>query len=332
MIGMAERPHEHVEGASPTLRGHWAIMRVDHWAKNVFVLPGVVVAVALDRDGGLAVGAAEIILGLLATGLIASSNYVINEVLDAPQDRHHPVKRNRPVPAGQVSIPLAYVQWLVLMAAGLAVAALVRWPLVIVLAGLWLMGCVYNIRPVRSKDLPYIDVLSESINNPLRLLAGWYMVRSSGIVPGSLIMSYWMVGAYFMGIKRFAEYRRIGGASAPDYRRSFRYYTPGRLLNSVVFYGMAAMLFFGAFIILYRLEMILSFPLVAVVMAVYFSLGFQDDSPVQRPESLYRQAPLMVAVVICVAVMVLLLYVDIPALYDWVAPGYHWQALPASAR
>ena len=34
------------------------------------------------------------------------------------------------------------------------------------------MACVYNVPPVRSKDQPYVDVLSEAINNPLRLLAG----------------------------------------------------------------------------------------------------------------------------------------------------------------
>ena len=40
------------------------------------------------------------------------------------------------------------------------------------------MGCVYNIPPVRSKDLPYVDVLSEAINNPIRMLAGWFIVTS----------------------------------------------------------------------------------------------------------------------------------------------------------
>ena len=322
MAAMDEPPIDQPGRATPTLRGHLAILRVDHWVKNVFVLPGVAVALALVPvawDTWLVV---RIAVGLLATGLITSSNYVINEILDAPHDRKHPVKCRRPVPAGLVSVPLAYVQWVVLGAAGLVVAATVSWALVIVLAALWVMGCVYNVRPIRTKDLPYVDVLSESVNNPLRLLAGWYMVHAGGIVPGSLIMSYWMVGAYFMGIKRFAEYRHIGQAGAEGYRRSFRYYTPPRLLNSVVFYGMAAMLFFGAFIMRYRLEMILSFPLVAVVMVVYFALGFRDDSPVQRPETLYRQRELMFAVVACAVAMVVLLYVDVPALYERFAPAY----------
>jgi hypothetical protein len=49
------------------------------------------------------------------------------------------------------------------------------------------------------------------------------------------------------------------------------------------------MLFFGAFIVRYRLELILSFPLVAVIMAMYLHLSFRADWPVENPEKLYRE-------------------------------------------
>ena len=54
---------------------------------------------------------------------------------------------------------------------------------------------------------------------------------------------------------------------AAAYRKSFAYYTPERLLVSIMFYASAAMLFLGAFVMRYRLELILAFPLVALVMA-----------------------------------------------------------------
>src|SRR5271157_4868834 len=38
----------------PTFRGHIEIARVDEWVKNVFVLPGVVVALSVDRGRLLA--------------------------------------------------------------------------------------------------------------------------------------------------------------------------------------------------------------------------------------------------------------------------------------
>ena len=71
-------------------------------------------------------------LGMASVCLVASSNYVINEVLDAPSDRSHPVKRNRPVPSGQVSVPLAYVQWIALMVVGVGLGLQVSTPFAIV--------------------------------------------------------------------------------------------------------------------------------------------------------------------------------------------------------
>src|SRR5688572_29745580 len=64
------------------------------------------------------------------------------------------------------------------------------------------MECVYNIPPVRRKDLPYVDVLGEAVNNPLRMLAGRFIVTSVMVAPASLLLSYWMIGCYFMALER----------------------------------------------------------------------------------------------------------------------------------
>ena len=319
---MGADPANPVSHASlPTLWAHLQLDRFDHWVKNVFVLPGVVVALGLDPhpiDISLLL---RVGIGLVATGFIASSNYVLNELLDGRFDGLHPTKRNRPVPSGRVNIPLGYAQWLLMAILGLLLA----WPLgkafAATMASLWVMGCVYNIPPVRSKDLPYVDVLSEAINNPIRMLAGWFVVQPRAVAPGSLLLSYWMVGCYFMAIKRFSEYRMIGSPeSARSYRKSFAHYDERRLLVSITFYGSAAMLFLGAFIMRYRLELIFSFPFVALVMAVYLSVAFKDDSAAQAPEKLYREPRLMAAVVACAVVMTVLCFVDMPSLAHLFAP------------
>jgi len=300
----------------PSVRGHIKIARIDHWIKNVFVLPGIVVAISIDRSTVTNALPWHILIGLLSVCLVASSNYVLNELLDAAFDHEHPLKRDRPVPSGEVNIPLAYVEWIVLMVAGIGLGFIISISFGLTMLALWVMGCVYNIPPVRSKDLPYLDVLTESINNPLRMLAGWYITSTHVIPPASLLISYWMIGCYFMAIKRFAEYRDINdGARSAGYRKSFGYYNEQRLLVSIVFYASQAMLFFGAFIMRYRLELILTFPLIALVMAIYLSLAFNKDSAVQRPEGLYREPGLMSAVVACALIMLLLLFVDVPVLY-----------------
>ncbi len=310
-----------LQAKRPSLLGHFQIARLDHWVKNVFVLPGVAVALSVDREKLLSWSWSNFVVGMLAIGLIASSNYVINEILDAPFDLVHPTKRNRPVPAGRVSIAWGYVQWIALMIVGLLLGLHVSRQFTITLVGLWVMGCIYNIPPVRSKDMPYLDVLSEAINNPLRMLAGWYLTGTALIPPASLLLSYWMVGCYFMAIKRFAEFRDIDDPHrSACYRKSFGFYNERRLLVSIMFYGSQAMLFFGAFIMRYRIELVLAFPLVALVMAQYLSLAFKPDSAVQRPEGLYREPALMSAVVACTTVMVALLFVNFPVLHKIFSP------------
>jgi decaprenyl-phosphate phosphoribosyltransferase len=290
--------------------------------KNAFALPGVVVAWRATSGADLGWLGGRLALGALCLGLVASSNYVINELLDAPFDRQHPTKRTRPVPSGRVNVRWAYVQWLALGALGVGLGTLVSVHFVVVLAVLWGMGCVYNIPPARTKDLPFVDVLSEAVNNPLRLLAGWYLVTNQATPPLSMTLCYWMLGCYLMAIKRFAEYRDLDGPGvALRYRKSFGYYTEQRLLVSITFYGCLSMLAFGAFAGVYRRELLLAFPCVAFTMAIYLNLGFAPNSPAEHPEKLYREPVLMATVVISAALMVLLVLVDLPFVTDLFTPG-----------
>lgn len=115
----------------------------------------------------------------------------------------------------------------------MAIAQALGMPFALTAAVLLLMGIAYNVPPLRTKDRPYLDVLSESVNNPLRLLMGWFVVIPDQLPPYSLMLAYWMGGDFLMAMRRYSEYRRIGDpARAGAYRRSFRRYTEETLLLS----------------------------------------------------------------------------------------------------
>src|SRR3546814_7308816 len=80
-------------------------------------------------------------------------------------------------------------------------------------------GLAYNVPPLRTKDVPYLDVLSESVNNPLRLAIGWAMIDPGSLPPVSIIIAYWLGGAFLMGTKRMSEYREIVVAHGADLDR-----------------------------------------------------------------------------------------------------------------
>jgi 4-hydroxybenzoate polyprenyltransferase len=256
-------------------------------------------------------------LALAATCLVASSNYVLNELLDGPKDRLHPTKRHRPVPAGLIRPVWAYVEWLALGAAGVGLATLVNTNFAMAAVGLWVLGVSYNVPPVRTKEWPYLDVVSESANNAVRLFLGWFPLIADRVPPLSLVISYWMVGAFFMATKRYAEYRRIANPQvAAAYRGSFTYYTEERLLVSMLFYATTSALFAGIFMVRYHLELILFAPMAAGIFAWYLSIGMQADSPVQNPEKLYKQKGFFVYMCCTAILFVLLMFTSIPQLYD----------------
>ncbi len=297
------------------------IARFDHWFKNVFMLPGILVAIDVDHSLFSFDLIFNVLLALLAAGFIASSNYIINEILDAPKDRLHPVKKHRPVPSGQVNIKLGYVWWLLFFAIGMTLSSFLNSYFFYTALSLWIMGCIYNIPPIRSKEKPYLDVISESVNNPIRLLLGWYATGTTMVPPLSLIVAYWMIGAYFMAAKRFGEYRMINDKEvAQNYRSSFKYYNEERLTMSLVYYVSAFCLFFGIFLIRYKMELILSIPLVAGFTAWYFHLACKENSPVQHPEKLYLERGFVMYTMLTAVVMTGLLFADFPWLYELFAP------------
>lgn len=294
------------------------IARPDHWFKNVFMLPGLVFAFYDAPHTSLVALFPHLLLGVAAACLAASSNYTLNEVIDGPMDARHPVKKTRPVPSGKVNIPLAYAQWLAL---GI-LACVLGWQVNIwffsATVFLLVMGVLYNVPPIRLKDLPYFDVLSESINNPIRLFLGWHIINDQYAPTLSAILAYWMIGAFFMTVKRYAEYTHIlkkeGKQCAVEYRKSFRYYDEGRLILSMVYYASAFGLMAGIFLIRYKIELILSIPFIAGFIAVYMRLAFVEDSPAQYPEKLYTDVRLMAYSAFCFILILGLFFVDIPAL------------------
>src|SRR5580658_1907821 len=126
------------------VRAHLAITRLDHSIKNLFVLPGVIVPLSVDPSLRTWHLLPQLILAFIAITLVACSNYVINEVLDAPFDRLHPVKRNRPAARGVVNTGIAYAQWLLMMVAGVGIGLLVSHMFAVMALSLWIMGCLYN--------------------------------------------------------------------------------------------------------------------------------------------------------------------------------------------
>jgi len=106
-------------------------LRPYQWTKNALVFAALVFAQELGDPGKVALATVAFVVFCLASSAI----YIFNDIADRERDRHHPEKRDRPIAAGRVSVPLAATVATSLAAAALAGAWSVNERLAAVIAG-----------------------------------------------------------------------------------------------------------------------------------------------------------------------------------------------------
>lgn len=172
-------------------------LRLHQWLKNLLIF---VPLFAAHRHGqaGLLVTA---LLAFVGFGLCASAIYVVNDLLDLPDDRRHPTKRRRPFAAGHLGILQGMVVAPLLLLAAFTLA-LLKLPLLytLTLAGYAVLTTVYSFWLKRKM---VIDVITLAVLYTLRIVAG--------AVALDIPLSFWLLAfSMFMFlslalVKRYAE-------------------------------------------------------------------------------------------------------------------------------
>jgi hypothetical protein len=157
-------------------------------------------------------------------------------------------------------------------------------------------------------------------------MIGWAMVDSASLPPLSIILAYWLGGAFLMAAKRYSEYREITGSHGRDllvrYRASFAGYSEVSLNASCFIYGLLSTFFLGVFLIKYRVEYLLLMPAVIILFGYYLVIAMRPNSSAQNPEKLFRDFKLLWLTALLSVLFILATLVDIPALSAFSSQRY----------
>lgn len=196
-----------------TVRHLLALLRPEHWVKNLFLfIPAFFAARLFDP-----IILTDALLGFLAFSLIASSVYVLNDLIDAPQDRHHPDKQNRPIASGVIGRSQAIVILTVLLIAGSVLAAFLQIQLLFIVLLYFIINVAYSFS---LKHIALIDVSLIGLGFLLRVFAG-------GVVTGVAVSQWLIVLTFLLALilglaKRRGEYVIMTGGHS--FRKSLEGY------------------------------------------------------------------------------------------------------------
>lgn len=180
-------------------------LRPHQWAKNALIFVPLLASHQITDVAKLLDG----LIAFILFGLCASSVYLLNDLLDVQDDRHHPTKRFRPLASGALSIKTGVILFPFLLAVSF-IGAYLLLPLNFV----WALAAYYVLTVLYSfslKRVVVVDVIVLAVLYTMRMIAGTFAFEVS--------LTFWML-AFSMFIflslalvKRYtelAEARSIG--------------------------------------------------------------------------------------------------------------------------
>jgi len=171
-----------VAGIAPVLRifedrkrglvDHLKPLRTQHWLKNILIFVPLFAAHRFYEVDLLG----KVLLALLAFACVTSGGYLLNDLLDLPDDRHHPHKRFRSFAAADLPLSYGLVMIVALLGIGCLVGLMVSQLFFLTLSVYFALTLTYSLYV---KKVVLLDVI---------VLAGLYSVR---ILAGSAAIAIW---------------------------------------------------------------------------------------------------------------------------------------------
>ncbi len=201
------------------LRGIVRSLRPHQWIKNVLVFAAPVAAGVIDQENILR----DTLLAFVAFCAAASGTYLLNDSSDVESDRQHPTKRNRPIAAGIVPVPVAVVLGIVLIVGALGLGFAVDRNLGITLLAYLALTTSYTFW---LKQVPIYDIVAVAAGFVLRAVAG---ATATGVPISEWFFIVTSFGALFMVSGKREGERNLLQGEAASVRATLGVYTANYL-------------------------------------------------------------------------------------------------------
>jgi len=282
------------------------LIRPTQWIKNGVVLAGLIFA-------GEATSASQDVLALqalIAFCFLSSSVYVLNDIVDRKRDSLHPLKKNRPIASGAISIATATVMGLVLVVAGFLLAVSINQNFVVTAACYLILNLLYT---TWLKNIVILDVMT--------IAAGFVLRVGAGALAVSVDISAWLlistfVLALFLGLGKRRHELIVLEKEASAHRKILEKYSPyllDQLIGVVTASTVITYLFYTLSVEvsakLGTKYLFVTVPFVIYGIFRYLYLVHKEEKGGSPTRLLLTDLPLLVDVLLWLASAILILYI-----------------------
>ena len=191
-------------------------LRPKQWIKNLFILAALI----FDRQLTNSSAASRTVSGVVIFCMLSSAVYLFNDIFDKDADAVHPIKKDRPIASGRISIPIAAGVGVLLAVIAILWASQLSTSFMLICAAYLVTNLLYS---KWLKHIPIIDVMIIASGFVLRVAAGVTLIEVERFSPWLYVVTTLL--ALFIGFgKRRAELTLLS-TNANNHRAVFEGYS-----------------------------------------------------------------------------------------------------------
>ena len=293
------------QGPRPVLLNLLISLRPGQWTKNLFVFAALVFAQRLNERHAVV----RAVIAFLAFCALSSTVYLINDVLDREQDRHHPLKAYRPIASGALSPTVALAAAALIGVTAMVVALAMGWQFFQTASGYLVLLIAYS---AFLKHIVILDVLT--------IAAGFTLRAAAGAAAIAVPISHWLLVcttllALFIALSKRRHELTLLTEAAGEHRAILSDYTP-YLLDQMISVVTASTLIAYAFYTISPettqkfgtdlLSLTIPFPLYGIFRYLY--LVHRRDKGGSPAELVVNDGPLMLCVALWALSVIVIIY------------------------
>jgi 4-hydroxybenzoate polyprenyltransferase len=277
------------------------LLRPKQYYKNFLIFVGIIFSGNLLNTALLITS----ILGFIAFCLASSGQYIFNDIMDREKDKKHPKKRNRPIAAGRVKIPVAAILSALLLVSSILLSFHLKFEFMVAVVAYLVMNFLYS---SALKQIVLLDVFVISGGFVLRAIAGCLLL-SVAISPWLVVCT--LLLALFLALGKRRNELLILGSDAKSHRNTLGEYTINAIDQMLSMTASATIVAYSLYTFFSHSNLMLTIPIVIYALYRYILLINKGNSDAN--ELIFKDRGIVASVLVWILVVLVMLYVRYPS-------------------